>query len=221
MRVLLIGALNLFQLPKGGEEYKNQLIYSKLSEKYNTKAIDTFHWRSNPFIFTSLINQLFFRDWDVILISASSQSVYRLVLILQHFPSISKKTIYFVVGGYFPSAILNGSIKLKPYLSLKSLVVEGLSMKRTLEYAGYTGTIHVLPNFKQFPKRLALLKKDERIFKFLFLSRIHPDKGIQEIFRANALLKNWGFKNFSITFYGPIEEDYRKYFESCLVENTL
>ncbi len=220
MRVLLIGALNLNQLPKGGEEYKNQLLFARLSAHYTSDVVDTYQWKKRPYVLLSLLYKLFFHYSDTIIISASSRSVYQLVTMLQYFPFIAQKSVYFVIGGYFPTAVLNGTFKLKPYRVLKSIVVEGKSLKQTLQEAGYNGTVHVLPNFKHFPKELKLPSKVGGVFKFLFLSRIHPDKGINEIFEASNLLNQWGLCDFSITFYGPMEENYRDQFESAIDSNS-
>jgi len=219
MRVLLIGALNLHQLPKGGEEYKNQLLHIYLKRNYRTGIVDTHLWNRRPFILITLVNQLFFTKWDSIIVSASSHSVYQLMRVLNLYKNISQKTVYFVTGGYFPSAALDGIFKIKHYHNLKSIVVQGFSLKETLQKADYEGTVHVVPNFKQFPKNLALPTKNKGTFKFLFLSRIHPDKGVGEIFAASRLLEEWGIKDFSVTFYGPIEKNYREYFESALGAN--
>jgi glycosyltransferase involved in cell wall biosynthesis len=203
----------------GGEEYKNQLLFAHLSACYTTYVVDTHQWKKRLYVLCSLINKLFFYHSDVIIISASSQSVYKLVTMLQYFPFVARRSVYFVIGGYFPAAVLNGTFKLKPYRALKSIVVQGQSLKQTLQNAGYNGTVHVLPNFKHFPKELGLPNKVEGVFKFLFLSRIHPDKGVNEIFEANNLLKKWGLGDFSITFYGPMEENYRDQFESAIDSN--
>lgn len=220
MRILLIGALNLHRIPQGGEEYKNQLLYQYLCINNKIVPIDTHRWKQRPIVIQRLLINVLFVRYDRIIISASSHSVYRLVQILQFFPKIASNTIYFVVGGFFPNAVITGNFKIKPYKSLKSIVVQGTMLKETLEQAGYTGKIHVLPNFKRFP---SLRDKTLRVgnhIKFLFLSRIHPDKGIHEIFEASKLLRIWGIQNFSITFYGPIEPSFREWFENSLPPET-
>jgi len=219
MRILLIGAINQKGQPQGGEEYKNRLLQHYLSMQYELYVVDTHHWKKSPAVIFSLLINVFFTRLDRIIISASSHSVYRLVQLFQFFPWISRKSLYFVIGGYFPSALLLGVFKPEPYEKLHSVVVEGTGMRTTLLQAGFRGTVHVVPNFKQFPKNLALPTKNKGTFKFLFLSRIHPDKGVGEIFAASRLLEEWGIKDFSVTFYGPIEKNYREYFESALGAN--
>jgi glycosyltransferase involved in cell wall biosynthesis len=221
MRILLIGALNQNHPPQGGEEYKNQLLYKQLSASYGCHVVDTHRWKQRPFVLLNLIAQLFFSTWDIIIISASSHSVYQLVCVLQHFRGVAQKTIYFVIGGYFPDAVLAGTYKIKPYETLKSIVVEGESLKDTLLQAGYKGNIHVIPNFKDFPKQLDKAPKTTAHIKFVFLSRIHPDKGIGEIVGASNILRQSGFSDFSVTFYGPLDQAFKTQFESMLDDKLV
>lgn len=219
--MLLIGALNRFQIPKGGEEYKNQVLFEYLSSKYSTTVVDTYFWKRSFVVLVKLFVNLFFKKWDRIIISASSQSVYTLVKLIGFFPSISIKTSYFVIGGYFPLAVKKGVFKLGHYRKLNSIVVEGIQMKDSLLESGYDGIIHVVSNFKYFPLDLSFAKKKNTEFKFLFLSRIHPDKGIDDIIKASKLLEEWGIRNYSITFYGPIDNGYERLFRSFLNDKLL
>jgi glycosyltransferase involved in cell wall biosynthesis len=219
MRVLLIGALNRGKTPRGGEEYKNQLLHTYLIKQYETSIVDTQGWKKKPSVLLTLVIKLFFKRWDGIIISASSHSVYTLVSFLQFFPTISSKTTYFVIGGYFPSALAVGIFKKKPYEKLKAIVVEGVEMRNTLVKCGLQNDIFVVPNFKVFPKNIKSVDQTGSTFKFIFLSRIHPDKGVGEIIEASRLLVNSGIVNFSIDFFGPIDGAYKTQFESLCRDN--
>lgn len=217
-KILLIGAINIGGQPAGGEEYKNQLFLSILTEKYHVKPIDTFRWKSNWTVILKLFFYLFAQKWDLIIISASSVSAYRLIQFIQFFPWLSKNTMYFVVGGYLPTAISRGVFKIEPYEALKGLVVQGDKLREILRLAGYNGVIHVLPNFKYFPKTITPNPEKNEIFRFIFLSRINPDKGIKEIIEADRLLRSRGINNFTITMFGPLEKDFEHVFFSMLGE---
>jgi glycosyltransferase involved in cell wall biosynthesis len=218
MRILLIGALNLHQQPRGGEEYKNQLLHAYLKKTYSLSVVDTHNWKKKPIIVINLVVQLFTKKWDNVIISASSHSVYRLVQLIQYFPTLASKTLYFVIGGYFPSAIEKGVFRKKPYEKIKALVVQGNSMKNTLLKACLMNKVYVVSNFKLYPRNVTYKNQNENKFKFVFLSRVHPDKGVGEIAEAVQLLNKWGITEFYIVFFGPIETFYKDQFESICSE---
>ena len=84
MRILFIGAINNSNSPKGGEEYKNQLILKKLvqSNTFKTIAIDTYNWKGKPLLIAKLFRNLLFKQFDSVVISASSASTYLLLNII-------------------------------------------------------------------------------------------------------------------------------------------
>lgn len=62
-RVLFIGAINLSNSPKGGEEYKNQLILEKLlqTNTFKTTIMDTYNWKRKPLLIAKLFLNLLFK----------------------------------------------------------------------------------------------------------------------------------------------------------------
>ena len=99
---------------------------------------------------------------------------------------------------------------------MKHTLVESNKMKDQLEAHGIKGVKQVA-NFKPihyYPK--VSLCKDGKI-RFVFVSRIMPDKGCDYIVEAAKLLNEKGQeKNFSIDFYGKIADSYKKIFEQKL-----
>jgi glycosyltransferase involved in cell wall biosynthesis len=210
MKVLLIGAVNQGQTPRGGEEYKNQLLTQKIKEHFSESTIiDTFAWSEKPQILISLLWSVLFRRWHFILISASSVSTYRLLrLIVFLRPTILHKITYLVIGGYFPEGIQTKRFEWKVYNNLKNVVVEGQQLKNTVVQYSELSNVLVVPNFKDFPlKDLSTRKYSSNIFMFVFVGRISQGKGIREILEAREILKNRGFR-FQIDFFGPFEEDF-------------
>jgi glycosyltransferase involved in cell wall biosynthesis len=207
-KILLIGSLNRKGNPLGGEEYKNRVIANYLSKNFSLKIIDTHKWKLNykiPFLLTYHI--LFYR-YDKIIISASSLSSYRLIKILNNFPVKLSKTIYFVIGGYFPAGVVSGRYKSQYYLGLNAIIVEGNNMKKTLEENGLANNIYVMPNFKPLPRifQKQVIVNDK--IRFLCLSSISLPKGVGIIFEAVNKLIEEGIYNFTIDFWGPIESPY-------------
>ena len=63
-------------------------------------------------------------------------------------------------------------------------------------------------NFKKFESKLSLKEKGSNISKFVFIGRISKSKGIFEIIEGVSMLKTLNpALNFSVDFYGPIEEE--------------
>jgi glycosyltransferase involved in cell wall biosynthesis len=214
MRLLFIGAINLGNPPKGGEEYKNQLLINKISVSFSdAKIIDTFQWIRSPKVWITLFLNILIRRLDIVLISASSVSTYRLLKLMQWVrPSLLRKTTYLVIGGYFPEGIRSKRFDWRFYKHLKNVVVEGNLLRKIVLANSGLSNVNVLPNFKIFPD--SLLKSNEKShikFRFVFVGRISKGKGISEILEAAEILKNKN-KEFEVDFYGPIEEEF--YFDS-------
>lgn len=218
MKILLIGAVNQNNLPKGGQEFKNQLIVKFLIENTcKTKVIDTIYWRKQPKLLIVLLFNLFFISYDKIILSTSSASAYRLVRIL-YYLSRNKlsKTVYLVIGGYFPKAVTSNIYSQKYYQGLFQIVVEGYSLKEELKKSQLEENVSVIPNFKSIKPAFKSTKieelKQEKI-KFVFLSRITPSKGISEIFAAvELLLQRRNLPAFTVDFYGPVEASFEDRF---------
>lgn len=209
MSLAFIGAINQGNPPQGGEEYKNQLLLSKIKISYEWKImIDTHRWKNNPGAMWSLIKCLLFKNPDIILISASSVSTYRLLKLIHLFrPSLIFNTTYLVIGGYFPEGVRESRFDWRAYKDLKNIIVQGETLKRNLQAHSELKNITVTPNFKNFPIIHRVQKKEISVFKFVFVGRISKGKGIKEILEAINILGD-PQTHFEVDFYGPIEENF-------------
>ena len=210
MRLLFIGAINQGKPPNGGEEYKNQLLINKINVAFNnSKIIDTYQWIKRPKVWGDLLINILIKRADVILISASSVSTYRLLNLLKWLkPSLLEKTSYLVIGGYFPEAISSKRFDWRVYNSLKNLVVEGGLLRKTVLANSELSNVQVLPNFKTYPNLVFYNKENSsNAFRFVFVGRISKEKGISEILEATEIL-NKSYDEFKIDFYGPVEEEF-------------
>lgn len=216
--VLLLGAIHEGKAPRGGEEYKNQLLLGYLRERYALTYIDTHNWKRRPGILLRLLRQVFFGTFDTILLSASSATTYRLIQLMHLRPSLLSKTVYLVVGGYFPGAVVSGKFKAGYYKRLKGILVQGDKMQQELSGAGLNENIRVMPNFKPVPKVYGSIDRFAApVFRFVFLSRISGEKGVRELFEAVRILE--GKRDFMVDFYGPITASFQKEFEMLLSES--
>ena len=210
-RIIFIGSIKENRFPQGGEEYKNQLILSKLkSEQIDLKYFDTISWKNSPLLIFRLFYDLLFREFDAIVISASSVSTYRFLKII-HFlrPKILNKISYSVIGGYFPEALETKRFNPIVYEKLKCIIVEGNSMKSQISNHLFSVSIEVVTNFKKFPQYHCEYIGGNKIFRFVFLGRICEPKGVGIILKASKIIMT-GYPdlNFIIDFWGPKEEEY-------------
>ena len=213
-KILFIGAIREGQPALGGEEYKNQLILSKLKkEQVELIYIDSLNWKKSPVVLSSLLINLLVNSFDIVIVSASSVSTYRLLYFLYRIrPNLLLKTTYIVIGGYFPEAILNGVFKVKIYKKLRNIIVEGELLKCKLIEHFDKSEMNVIPNFKAFPELVFPAPKKLDTFRFVFVGRISAAKGVALILEASEKLKRqYPDFNFIVDFYGPLEEQF--YFE--------
>jgi glycosyltransferase involved in cell wall biosynthesis len=216
-RVVLVGALNLRGLPAGGEEYKNRILKEGLDRYYELVTIDTHNWKKRPLVLVSLFLRIFIRHSDTVIISASSLSSYRLIRAINLLPAKLRKTIYLVIGGYFPEGIATGRYQQRYYTGLKNIVVEGEKLKQLLKTTGLSANVSVIPNFKPVKKTYHKQPEDTRVTKsFVFLSSISASKGVDLVFEAVKILTADGFMQFTIDFWGPVEAEYQSTFQNLL-----
>ncbi len=218
-KILLIGAINTGNKPNGGEEYKNQLLRSYLNSYFDLETVDTYHWHNRPGIVINLFYTLAFANFDYIVVSASSLSTYRLLKLIYYLlPKLKSKIIYSVIGGYYPEGIRDGYYDKKYYEHIKYILVEGNNLRDILIDSGLTHNVMVVPNYKPVEKiRIArqTLVSDKN--KFVFISSISSEKGVSTIFEAiEYLLKQDATETFTIDFFGPIDENYKREFEDKL-----
>ena len=210
MKLLFIGGINQGNLPRGGEEYKNQLLTLKIANSWlKAKIIDTYQWQKRPSTWFNLIYHVVFSHWDSVLISASSVSTYQLLKFINLIsPSLIKKTTYLVVGGYFPEGIRDKRFDWKIYQGLKNIIVQGETLKGVLIANSNLKNIKVLPNFKEFPVLEFNKSRSSGIFRFVYVGRISKTKGINEIMEAIESISQKSEINFIVDFYGPMDDKF-------------
>ena len=214
--IILIGAIDYGHLATNGETIKNQLLLQRFKDLYDSVIIaDTNHWQKRPWCLLKVFWLLLWNKNVPIVVSASDSSS-KLFNFLYFFP-IKNNVNYWVIGGALPTKIREGLFKLRSLAKLNRIIVEGVRMAEELKVMGLNNVIRV-PNFKPidfFPN--IQNKEQEKIFHFVFLSRVHPSKGIHEIVEACNELNSIGLKDlYHIDFYGPIEPEFESDFNKMI-----
>jgi glycosyltransferase involved in cell wall biosynthesis len=215
-KVILIGAINEGNIPTCGETMKNQLFVKRFSELFDKViTVDTLNWQRRPWVLIKMFLALLFNRNTPIVISASGASRY-LIRFLYYFP-ICKNVCFWVVGGNLVEAIEAGRFKVKELNKLNYVLVQGKSMEAELISIGVTNALYV-PNSKPIIYQPAIVDRDfDSPLRFVFLSRIHPDKGIADIVKACEYLNDEGLgDNFLVDFYGKIESNFKQDFETLV-----
>lgn len=191
----------------GGELTKNKTIINYL-QSHNTKLklVDTYNSRKRPWkLFWLPFYILCYSNYTIIL-STSLDNVIWLLKIIHHF-KIHRNVIYWGIGGSFPTRIRKGVINKKFLTVLKLIIVEGSSMKQILLDCGLKNVV-VCPNFKNI-FYLPKIERHNKIIKFVFLSRIQPEKGVQFILNTAKKLNENGYENkYVIDFYGVVSPEF-------------
>lgn len=222
-KIIFIGPLSRTEKPEGGDQFKNKILVALFQDYFTVEIVNSLRWKKNVFFFIKIINLVFFKRSGILVISVSYKSALLFIRLLHFFRYPLNQTIYFVIGGYAGKYIKQNQ-KLLPIISqLKCIIVEGALIKKEMDSPLLKSPVHIIPNIKQFNKNFYPVKPvmtDK--FKFVFLSRIIPEKGIADIFEASSMIRaNHPELDFSITFYGPLESSFSNTFKECLDSNHL
>ena len=217
-KVILVGAVNKGKTATCGETAKNQILFSRFRELFDKIiCVDTLNWKRRPWVLIQLFITLLFNRGAKVVISASRSASY-LITFLHYIPL--KKNVYFwVIGGDLHIAVQKGVFNVNHMRSLKCILVEGINMKNELNKYGLDNVI-VTPNAKPIIYLPTLKNKNKHdIYKFVFLSRVHPHKGIKEIYEATKILNDKGYTNkFSVDLYGKVEPSFANEFNGYINE---
>ena len=221
-KVILVGAINEGNIPTCGETMKNQLFVKRLNELFDKViTVDTSSWKKRPWVLVKLLWILivYGNRYDVIL-SACPISVNKTIHITNRlFKRI--RVHYWVIGGSLHIFTASGKVSLSELQKLRGVYVEGNMMKIELEKQGLSN-VHVVPNFKPITYQPKLTSKPtNEPYRFVFLSRVHPDKGIKEIVEATKQLNTMGLQEkFNVDIFGKIESGYEDEFNATITTLT-
>ena len=217
--IILIGGIHLNHKPTCGETMKNQLFLKRFNELFeHVIPIDTYEWKKHPLFIFKLFFTLISHPKAKVIISGSRASRF-LIYFLYYFP-INRNAYFWVVGGDLHIGIEKGLYNVHALNKLVFIPVQGKSMVQQLSQLGVHNAIYV-PNSKPITYHPTLVNHPcEKPFRFVFVSRIHPDKGIKEIYEASLMLNSAGLKSkYYIDFYGSIDPNYVNEFNDLLSQN--
>ena len=218
-KILFIGDCGNYKDTSNGVYAKNLQLFYRLKEVFvSLKHVNTNNWKKKPSVLLNVLHSIWqYRKKDII-ISLNTYSSYKLIKIVKIlFPSI--RLNYFVIGGILPNFISQLEMKQREcYSIVKWFMVESQEMKRKMELLGYKNVIHI-PNFKKIAYIPEKSTETSVPFRFVFLSRIIPEKGCDLIMEATRRInKEIGEDKFLVHFYGKVDDSYESQFLKTINE---
>lgn len=221
-KIIFVGSQYLGHKPDDGETMKNQVLANAFETLgLNVYKIDVRNrWQRIFYLMKYLFCLIFMRNAKLIF-SASSFVTYPLLRIAKKLGWNGNNIYYWVIGGNYANYVEEGRISSASYLDLKKIIVEGEAMMTKLCNMGYSNVM-VLPNIKDInyiPVKSSK-KSDEK--RFVFLSRVMPQKGVDYIIEASQKLNARGCTKFCVDIYGRVDPAYEQDFENKLksIENV-
>ncbi|MDF7806158.1 glycosyltransferase [Pontiellaceae bacterium B12219] len=214
--VLFVGALNLGRPATAGAMAKNQHLFRFFKERFKSiRVIDAIDLRKRPLLSGRILIEIFRSDRTrPIIFSSSAKSTCLLVRMLM-FLNVKRNVYFWVLGGDLAESVKRGDCAVRQLAYFNRVLVEGNSMRVALESEGLTN-VHVVPNFREVGA-LPETPKHSNKKRFVFLSRITREKGVDLIFKSVRQLNvTLSSDRFSVDLYGVIDPSYEEEFRTQL-----
>lgn len=216
---IIIGWINKGKSADCGETMKNQLMIRKLEELgIRCRQMDFKNWKRHPWVFLQLVWSMIVYRNNTLILSTSASNIYIMLKLLRAL-NWKMNCIHWVIGGRLHERISNGRYEANVFDYATWTLVESPVMVEKLTEEGIHNVMQV-PNFKPvkyYPNIKIKVEKSKavgRLLRFVFLSRIMPEKGTDYILEAACQLNKEGLQErFIIDFYGKINDDYENYFK--------
>ena len=202
-----------------GESMKNHLFISRFKTIFDRViVIDIFQPRKHPMCFIKVIITALMHHNDTIALSVSPATADKFIRLLLRLGC--KKIYYWSVGILLVDYFKEGKFKAITYNKLKAVYVQSPKMVEELNKFGVKNVIYV-SNSKYINYLPEIKKEKGDKTRFVFLSRIHPEKGCKEIIEAARQLNAEGMeRNYIVDFYGAIAPNYECEFRNQLIDKS-
>ena len=200
-------------MPTNGASIKNYYLLNTLKRYYKSiTVIDTEHWKKKPWLIIKILITVLWHRNSKYVLSVNNMSAFHFLQFFYRF-SLRRELYYWVIGGSLVDWILQGRVNPTPYYGINKIIVEGFSMRDELIKCGFTN-VYRISNFKNVSYLPEKKIKFDCPRRFVFLSRILPEKGCDYIIEAVQALNQTYHDAYFVDFYGPIDENYKNDFLS-------
>lgn len=205
-KLIFIGPVGMGHQPTSGGTMKNSLFLQRFSSLFEKiVVVDTEMWRKNPFVTLKLVASLVFTRKAKVVVSCEAMAPK--VMKFLYYIRLQRDVIYWVIGCDVVRRISEGELNPKHFAYLRSIIVQSPKMVADLNAAGLNNAIFV-PNSKPIYE-ISPMESSTKNTKFVFVSRITPEKGCDYIINCVKRLNAEGYDDrYSVSFYGKIGPDY-------------
>jgi glycosyltransferase involved in cell wall biosynthesis len=219
--ILIIGYFGYVTNQLDGQTIKTRnvfdLIKRNVGNEYTLDLVDTQKLKTKPLI---TLFKLLFKPLKskVIFYLPGESNLNKYFPILYYISKLARiEIIYPVVGGWLPSFLTTHCHLITKLKTIKAILVESERMNNELFNMGFRN-VSILENFRIINKQPFVKRSTSEHLKFVFMSRVRPDKGCNIIFDALEQLKING--HFTVDFYGEIAKDYETEFLSKVSKHS-
>lgn len=127
---------------------------------------------------------------------------------------------YVVVGGWLHDFIKK--LPLHQYLlrKVKSIYPQTNDLSNLLKTSYSFQNVVQLHNFRFSNKNLVRSKELNSPIKLVFMARVHPQKGMETLFKLIEKLELYKINYHSLDVYGPIFSDYKELFNNLIEKSS-
>lgn len=206
-KIIFIGYTRYGLEPNCGVTVKNQTLIERFKElNFNVVIIDSYHFKKHFWRGFKFIYHVLFTLSARIVISENPPLSDWLVRFF-YYLNFHRNVYHFVMGGNLHTFMNEGKFKPKYYKYLNSIMVETQTVAEGLNRLELHNAIRV-----RNPKKFSYLphKKfsNNNTISFVFLSRIVPKKGINNIINSVIRLNELNYSNrFVVDIFGPFFSD--------------
>ena len=212
--VIFVGWVNQGKPPVDGETAKNQHLITALRKYCRVTVLDFYQKNRHPWVFLQALWAFVSQPKATIIFSTSAKNVYGILKLFKVL-GLRRDIIHWVIGGAFADNVQKGIFRADVFGIAKHTLVQSPLMVTQLKECGIKG-VRQIYNCKPIPCYPAI-RQPKGVFRFVFLSRIMPEKGCGDILEAARQMNSQGLtERFSIDFYGKIDDGYKPVFETAL-----
>lgn len=205
-----------------GQAVRTTIVTQELKKRYgedNIRIVNSNNWKSHPISFFFKTVSLVV-SCDNVIIAPADNGFKTIVPILDFFNSFyHRKMLYMVIGGFLPKLLEENKKYIKMLRKYYRLYVQTPNIKNDIEKLGIN-RIDYLTNLKPIEavsEETLVINQDKEI-RLCTLSRINPEKGIEDaleaVKHANEIL---GGTFIRLDMYGSVAPKHLKWF-NCIKE---